>query len=118
MFENAAYGMLSLLTDAGSVKEDTTLDVRIEGADNESMLVNWLNELLYYVNSEQYLFGGVRVSGFGGTENGCFCRAEIKGSRTGQSVQPRDLEIKSATYHELKIEKDPSGYRASVIFDV
>jgi SHS2 domain-containing protein len=47
LYENAAYGMFSLLLDLEKVRPDKKLKISVEGGDPESLLVNWLNELIY-----------------------------------------------------------------------
>ena len=44
--------------------------------------------------------------------------ALLKGSEYDPYINEVKTEVKAATYHNLKIEKTPGGYKAEVIFDV
>jgi len=55
-FANAAYGMFSLMADLRQVKEETSRYVEAEASDRESLVVSWLNELLYIFDAERIIF--------------------------------------------------------------
>ena len=61
LFENAAFGMFSVLTDISLVKQSGELKVKAAGMDRENLLVNWLNELLYQAGKRKMLFSGFRL---------------------------------------------------------
>ena len=46
-FANAAKGLFSLITSLDDVEEALHRDIELTAADPESLLVDWLNELVY-----------------------------------------------------------------------
>ncbi|OGN87853.1 MAG: hypothetical protein A2158_08350, partial [Chloroflexi bacterium RBG_13_46_14] len=98
-FENAASGMFSLITDLTGIVNDQTRKIDIGSPDRESLLVSWLNELIYLFDVENLIFGKFDIiylddnalSAIAYGEKVDLSRHEI---RTG---------IKAATYHMLKI---------------
>ncbi|MCE5313192.1 MAG: archease, partial [Nitrospiraceae bacterium] len=46
-FENASYGMYSLVTDLGSVDEKISKQIRVSASSMDSLLVDFLNELIF-----------------------------------------------------------------------
>ena len=50
-FANAAKGLFSLITELGDVEEALHRDIELTAADEESLLVDWLNELVYYFDA-------------------------------------------------------------------
>jgi SHS2 domain-containing protein len=44
--------------------------------------------------------------------------AHLWGAEYDPYARKIDMEVKAATYHDLKIEKTPEGYVADIIFDV
>ncbi|MBI4744325.1 MAG: archease [Actinobacteria bacterium] len=56
IFVNMAKGMFSLITDPESVSEEICFDVNIKGEDRDSLLINWLNELIYLYDTENVVF--------------------------------------------------------------
>jgi SHS2 domain-containing protein len=110
LFANAAYGMFDLLTDVEGLRSTVEREVSLEAPDLETLLVDWLRELLYLheVNGEVYKEFEI------GTLSPTRLKAVVKG---GKVFAPR-LDIKAVTYHGLKIEETEEGYRATIVFDV
>ena len=59
VFANAARALFHIIVDLESVELRGALDLRVEGADLPSLLVNWLSELLYLQDAEGWLFAEV-----------------------------------------------------------
>lgn len=113
LFEHAAEGMFSFLGKPGRAGELQERNVEIRGFDNETLLVNWLNELLYVHAVEKILPVAFHVTGI---EPGRL-RARIKSIPRARDIAPA-REIKAATYHQLAIRKTAGGFAATIIFDV
>jgi SHS2 domain-containing protein len=118
LYENAARGMFSLLAEPGAVKPARKLKVSAGGNDPESLMVNWLNKLLYLSSVKKMLFSGFRIVSFKKAAGRFAISAEIRGDKYGPPGAEPAREIKAATYHALKVRKTPSGYAANIIFDV
>ena len=113
LFQNAASGLFSLLTDIDKVKPAIKKSIRISSPDRESLLVDWLNELLYLFEAEFYLFGKFEIEKLDDKSLQAVCHGE---KITGKHEIKR--EIKAATYHMLNLTKEGNGYKAQVIFDI
>ena len=82
-------------------------------ADNlEELLVNWLNELLSLSATKELIFFKFKINKLDKNN----LEAEVSGYEIKNYKV--NTEIKAATYHQLKLEKNPSGWSAEVIFDV
>jgi len=111
-FANAAYGLFSLIVEPNKVKEKESRKVTVQAQDAESLLFNWINELIYIFEVERLLFKSFDITEFTGQslEATCWgekydpCRHQLK---TG---------VKSATYHMLKVDGEKN--RVQVIFDI
>ncbi len=112
-FENAAYGMYELMCDTNRVEPRERIDITLFAADTQGLLVDWLNELLFLTDARDLLFSRFVVAVEGSTLN-----AEAYGERFDPARHERREEIKACTYHLLDVERDESGYRATVVFDV
>lgn len=114
VFENAAVGMFSLISDLEKIREDNDFNIEIEAEDRETLLVEWLNELIYLYDSQELLLKSFRITSLKETA--------LRGIAYGEHIDPsrHDLnaDIRAATYHMLKIKKDPDGWIAEIIFDV
>ncbi|MDP2729771.1 MAG: archease [Dehalococcoidales bacterium] len=109
-FANAAKGMFSLITDS-DVEEIEYRDIEMTSPDQESLLVKWLNELIYYFDAENMLFKRFDITQLS--------QRHLKAKSYGQRVTDQEIKIgiKAATYHMLKIDKN-NGCRVQVVFDI
>ncbi len=113
LFSNAALALFSLVTDVEGVREDFRRDLRIISRDEDALLVDWLNELIYLLDAEHIVFRRFDIISLAGAclEAACY----------GEALDPQrhttKMGIKAATYHMLGIAKD-DGYKVQVIFDV
>jgi SHS2 domain-containing protein len=114
LFSNAALALFSLITDTGSVEEKLQRDLEISSENRENLLVEWLNELIYLFDAEHILFNRFEI------EN--LSHSWLKAICYGENYNPLKhkikMGIKAATYHMLKVDRDNSGYKAQIIFDI
>ena len=114
LFANAAYAMFSMIADVEGVELAETVKIGVEAPDTESLLVVWLNELLYAAFSKKMIFCDFK---FNILEEERLV-AEVKGQKIEKNSEKIYKEIKAATYHDLKIKKTGKGYEVTVVFDV
>jgi riboflavin kinase/FMN adenylyltransferase len=110
LFANAACGMFSLLSDLDGLVTTTEHAVAVNGLDRESLLVNWLNELLYLHDTTGEVLLDFDIEEMSDTG----LQATVRGTHLAQAR----IEIKATTYHDLKIEKTEGRYAATIVFDV
>lgn len=114
VFINAARGMFSLITDSDAVSRTTRREIRLEAPDREELLVAWLNELLYLLDTDKIIFGDFRID----TISDSSLVATALGERLDLSRHAIKTQVKAATYHMLKIAATDGRLRAQVILDI
>jgi SHS2 domain-containing protein len=112
-FVNAAKGLFSLITELEDVNETSHRDIELNAPDRESLLVAWLNELIYLFDTDNILFKRFDISRLNGTR----LQARSYGERAGSSKHKLKMGVKAATHHMLKIEEN-DGCRVQVLFDI
>jgi SHS2 domain-containing protein len=113
-FANAAYGMFSLMADLRQVKEETSRYVEAEAGDRESLVVSWLNELLYLFDVERIIFKRFDILELTDTR----LKADAYGEKADASRHRLRGGVKAATYHTLKVAERRDRCSIRVIFDV
>ena len=106
-FANAARALFSLIT------EVLHQDIKINASDLESLLVAWLNELIYRFDTEGVLFKRFDIIQLDET----YLKAKGYGEKADSSKHSLKTGVKGATYHMLKVDKT-DGFRVQVIFDI
>jgi SHS2 domain-containing protein len=112
LFACSARAMFSLLR----VLPDTTRPaaqhhVTIDSIDGESLLVDWLSELLYLHETTGAIFANCAILRWTPTH----LEAQVTGYPP--SVPPA-MHIKAVTYHQLMLQANADGWTAQVYFDI
>jgi SHS2 domain-containing protein len=84
--------------------------IKITSLDQESLLVDWLSELLYLHDTHNENYFDINITKLTETE----LEAEVKGIASKNDK----FDVKGVTYHELEIGKTAKGYEAVVLFDI
>ena len=103
-FAQAALAMTAVICDVDTVRPLTARDIRCEAPDYELLFVEWLNALVYEMAVEHMLFCKFEV-GISGT----ILQATAWGETIDRSRHQPAVEIKGATYTELKVDQDADG---------
>jgi len=114
LFSNAALALFSLIVEPGSIEEKLHRNLKVSSEDRDSLLVNWLNELIYVFDAEHILFRRFDINSL--SEN--LLRATCYGESFNPMKHKIKIGVKAATYHMLTLEKNTGGYKARVIFDI
>ena len=112
-FANAAKALFSLITELDNVEEVTHRDIELTAPDQESLLVEWLNELIYLFDVENIIFKRFDIILLSNTH----LKARSYGHKVDTSKHKLKMGVKAATYHMLKIDKS-NGSRVQVLFDI
>jgi SHS2 domain-containing protein len=114
LFSNAALALFSLIIEPGSVEEKLHLNLEVSSEDRDSLLVEWLNELIYIFDVEHILFNRFDIESL--THN------QLKAACYGEGFDPMKhkikMGVKAATYHMLSLDKNGGRYKAQIIFDI
>ena len=112
-FANAGKALFSLITELDDVEEAEYRDIEVIAPDQESLLVEWLNELIYLFDAENIIFKRFDITQLNNTR----LRARSYGEKVDNSKHKLKTGVKAATYHMLKVDKD-NGCKVQVLFDI
>jgi SHS2 domain-containing protein len=110
LFICAATGMFAI---TGAQPGERTLRrvVAIESLDAESLLVDWLSELIYLYEISGAVYDHGEITSWTPTR----LEAVIVG---GTPAAPPLRSIKAVTYHGLRLAEEAGGWLAEVYFDI
>lgn len=112
LLANAGYAMFSLMSeDLSRITLESEHSVTLEAGDPETLLVDWLTELLFLHEMGGELYREFAVSVTAGLQ----LSARVRG---GKPRAPLRRVIKAVTYHGLKVLRRDGGLEASIVFDI
>jgi len=114
LFTAAGEGLFSAIVSDEEVHCVEDVEIELEGADLEDLLVNWLRELLYLHQVKGMLLKRFYIIEMGSSR----VKGRVSGERFDERCHRIKREVKAVTYHDLKIKEVDGRWMAKVIFDV
>jgi SHS2 domain-containing protein len=114
LFERAAWGMFSVITDVAAARATEASRISIDAPDRVALLVRWLSELNYRHITEHRIFSKFEVV----TLSEQHLEADVRGEIFDPARHTIFTEIKAVTFHDLQVERDERGWKAQIIFDL
>jgi len=115
IFSNSALAMFEVMVDTSQIAQNEKREIKANGQDMESLMFNWLNELLVYVDSENLAFSRFDIEV---DEKNLRLAAECYGEPIDPKMHETRTVVKAATYHKMEIKNENGIWRARVIIDI
>jgi tRNA nucleotidyltransferase (CCA-adding enzyme) len=113
-FEQAALAMTAVITDPARVSAAEKVEITREAPDDELLLVDWLNALVYEMATRKLLFSRFEVHVKDHVLN-----AHAFGEPMDTKKHHMAVEIKGATYTALRVAQESNGeWVAQCVVDV
>jgi SHS2 domain-containing protein len=110
----ASRGLVSILVDPSNIQLVEERRFKATGKDSAAQIVNWLNEILFFFDTEGMVFAEFTVDSWS--------EAEITGLARGERFDMSRHEfrsgVKAATYHQFESKPTPGGWEITVFVDV
>jgi SHS2 domain-containing protein len=113
-FEQAALALTAVITDLEIVVPKEMLQISCMAPNAELLLADWLNSLIFEMVTRNMLFSRFEVH-----LEGSRLTAKVWGEALEVARHHPAVEIKGATYTELKVVRQPEGgWLAQCVVDV
>lgn len=112
-FANAAMAMFAVMIEPEKVKPKIEREISVDGKDEKALLYNWLEELLYLLDSEGFLLSSVKKI----TIKKRLLEAVVVGDLVANGYETHG-DVKAATYNEMEIKKENNKYTVQVVVDI
>jgi SHS2 domain-containing protein len=113
-FAKTALAVFNAMTPSEAVRQKKKRTVKAKGDDLESLLFNFLDELLYLHEVELIVFSGFEVEV---DPDRLKLRAVCRGETFDLSRHAQGIAIKAVTFHQMNIEKKDGGWVLRVVMD-
>ncbi|MEK6888870.1 MAG: archease [Nanoarchaeota archaeon] len=110
IFENAVLAIAEYCSGGEKISNKKGKVINVKGNDNESLLYNFIDEILYLIDAKRFIpvMAKVKIK-----DN------SLTAELSGDSTDKYKLEhIKAATYAEMSIKKVKSNWQAIFVLDV
>lgn len=118
-FAETARCMFSIIADPRGFKKHLNVKMECSAQSREELLLEFLNQLLTRSAVRRCVFTTFNVQMFKEDKNGASMKATVFGEKiNGNNMKFLRLEVKGATYSQLKIYKKGSRTVAQCVVDV
>ena len=118
LFDEARQALLMTLLEEPPKGGEGERLVRLSGPDRETLLVRWNNELLFFVQEENFVPAGAELRIREDSEKALSLEGHLIGVPLDLEGHGWQGEVKSATFHGLEVTNRSGDWRAWVILDV
>ena len=113
-FGQTALALAAAVVDPRTVAAVDTIDIVCEAPNEELLLVDWLNAIIYEMATRNLCFGSFSVE-----TDGKRLRAQARGEPLDAAKHDLGVEAKGATYTALRVAREADGtWLAQCIVDV
>jgi len=111
LFLNALLAMNKILDPQIRTRvKSISRKIKIKSIDLNALIVDFLNEVLYQVQTNKEIYFQVQFKKFKDTE--------INAELIGRPFESLKEDIKAATYHNLEIKRKKGFFETMILFDV
>ena len=114
LFENAAQAMMSIAAETETIDPSGEVAIQATGEDYESLLVNWLSEVLYRFDAGLFAASHFRVDKIEPTM--------LEGRLMGETRDPArhrwKLIVKAVTYHDIEVFERDGRWESRIFLDI
>jgi SHS2 domain-containing protein len=114
LFESAAEALAGIAMETGDIVPRESYSLAAQGDSVETLLVNWLSEVVYYIDGKGLAMGRFKVRELDAHR----VRGTAYGEPRDPVRHPARLIIKGVTYHQLKIGQQGHCWYCEVYLDI
>jgi SHS2 domain-containing protein len=114
LFESAAEALVATAMELDNIEERESYALAAEGDSRESLLVNWLSDVLYQIDGQRLALRRFKVHKLDSSR----VSGEAYGEPRDPKRHPGKLIVKGITYHQLRVERDEVGWFCEVYLDI
>lgn len=117
LFNECALAVEETMVEVSKVKPKEKIKILGESSTVESLLFDFLDELLFFKDYKQLVFSkfDIDISESPGKYS-LVCQAQ--GEKIDFSRHEPKVDVKAITMHEFKVEKVKEGWKAQVLIDI
>ena len=110
-FENSAMALKEVMFGEAKVKDKIKKKFEVEGKDDSALLYRFLEQFLYMLDAENFMFNKVKIS---------IDRNILRATATGDNATDYKFtnDVKAITYNQMFVKEEAGKVVVQVVLDV
>lgn len=118
LFREAARASMQVMVEnLAEVRPTQTVDLQMDQENEEMLLFDFLNELIFYKDARRLILLPAEVA-ISRSEHGVTLHASLQGEEIDVSRHRMNTDVKAVTMLRYSVEQVAEGWRATVVLDV
>jgi len=117
LFEQCAKATEEAMVSTKGIKPKVSKNIKLEADALDRLLIDWLNEVVFYKDSEGLLFSNFKVS-VKQVDKNWKLTATAKGEKRDPKRHELRADVKAATWHMFELKETKNGWKARVVEDI
>lgn len=118
LFIAAAEGWKAIALEDAITNPAGKLELNLVQDSIEELLVNFLDELNFQLNTKKWIFSAVQLLRIIKEDSHWKLFSLLKGEYIDPVRHEVKVEIKAVTFHQVEIKKEEDEYKTMVVFDI
>jgi SHS2 domain-containing protein len=116
-FGNAALATFHVMVDPETIKPLVRKSFGVKGHDLKALLYNFLEELLFYLDSEHFILSKVEKIKIDRMGDSYVLQALVLGDKVKDEYDVSG-DVKAVTYNDMEIHETSTGCSVQVVLDI
>lgn len=116
LFANAGIACFEIITETDKVKQEKSFPIKVTAKKIESLLFDYLDELLFLLDTEGLLVCAVDELIIAETDGEFSLSATVKGDY--HKNYDVSCNVKAVTYSDMEIKEENGAWQATVVVDL
>lgn len=118
LFRECAEATIKVMVeDPGAVRPSTTVEIELAQENEEMLLFDFLNELIFYKDAKRLILLPSEIS-INREGDQCSLTAKVQGEEIDTLRHHPDTDVKAVTMLRFSVKQVEGGWRATVVLDV
>ena len=118
LFQDAARATMQVMVEnLSAVRPTRTVDLQLDQENEEMLLFDFLNELIFYKDAQRLLLLPAQLA-VSKTEAGYALKGTLQGEEIDVARHNMNTDVKAVTMLRYSLARVPEGWRATVVLDV
>ncbi|MBF2005962.1 archease [Chlorogloeopsis fritschii PCC 9212] len=107
----------TMIENLDAIEPKETRNISLENDALDLLLFNFLQELIYYKDSEQILLRTKEIQ-FDDKDSNHYLTAVLQGEKLDSDRHHQRVDVKAVTLHLFQLEKTQDGWMSMIILDI
>jgi SHS2 domain-containing protein len=116
--EAASIGLSFIMVNTENIDCNENKQIELEAIDEEALIIKWLNEILFYFDSESFICKKVSIFDLKKIGDIFKITGSLSGERFSSGKHEIKRHVKAVTYHQFELIESGSGVALRIFFDI